>query len=566
MKLSSKIFAGIAAITLAIMLITTVIVTGLLYGILTAETKRMLRDDAAFISSVESEYGDIDFSRVGSMIRNRLTIVAPDGTVKYDSYGSSADMENHADRPEIMEAFESGTGEDTRVSSTFGKETYYYALRLQSGDVLRIACEVSSVFGLVASAMPGILFSIIVLLAAALAFAGALTRSITSSINKIDLDDPLSTETYEELSPLLIRIDVQNKEMIEQLSAVYEAQRENEFITQHMNDGLIIVGTDGRLISVNKAAEKIFNFTYVPNKRSGGSSQTYLSVCRDKNFRKAIENAMSGVSQDITIERGGKTYRISLSSVARDFSSEKEKSRVYAVLLFVHDITEKEAAERIRREFSANVSHELKTPLTSIMGCSEIMKAGIAKPEDAPRFLNQINSEAKRLLALIDDIIRLSSLDEGAGGIEMTDTDIFSVARDVVSELEIKASEHGVSLELDGSSRRLKVNESLIHEMIFNLCDNAIRYNNKGGFVRLEVKGDDSGRTLISVKDNGIGIPKSEQKRIFERFYRVDKSHSRETGGTGLGLSIVKHAVMIHNGEISIDSEVGKGTEIVISL
>lgn len=570
MKLSSKIFSGIVCTTLITVVLTTVVVAGLLYGTLSGETKEQLKNEAVYISELcSAPDGSVDLSglsRAGSKDENRITVIGSDGTVKYDNYSTFSDMENHMNRPEIKDAMEKGAGESTRTSATFGRETYYYAVRLGSGDVVRVACETSSMFGMMVKAMPGILFSIIILLTLAMAVAGAMSRSIINPINKLDLDDPLSAETYDELSPLLVRIDLQNKEMREQIKRVYGAQRENEYITRNMKDGLVMIRADGRLISVNAAAEEIFDFKLEASGENG-AKQTYLNLCRDKQFRTAVEQGFLGESRDITIERNGKIYRASVSSVARDFSSEYDGGGVYAVLMFIHDVTEKEQAEKMRREFSANVSHELKTPLTSIMGCSEIVKEGIAKPEDVPGFLERINSEAKRLLALIDDIISLSGLDEADGGNtpHMEPTDVFEVAKTVMSELEMKGEENGIRLELSGGSQTVKGNKRLLHEMIFNLCDNAIRYNNKGGYVKVDVSPRDGG-AVISVKDNGIGVPLEEQERVFERFYRVDKSHSKETGGTGLGLSIVKHVVKVHGGEIVMESALGKGTEITVKL
>ncbi len=580
MKLSGKIFGGIVLVAMVTVILTTAVVSCLLYGALSNEIKTQIRNEAIYISELKnSSEAELDLSAAGSMGKNRITLIAPDGTVKYDNISDFSDMENHLDRPEIKSALETGTGESARTSNTFGKKTYYYAVRLNDGDVLRIACETSSMFGSIVRAMPGILFSVIFFLALAMAAAGALARSIINPINKIDLDEPLSSDTYDEISPLLVRIDAQNKQSLEQISAIYEAQRENQYIIRHMNDGLIMIGSNGSLITVNNAAEKIFNLTL---DTSGGlnsdsddnlsagkavNKYTYLSVCRDKSFKTAAEKALKGISSEITIERGGRTYRIAMSSVARDFSSKSSSGGVNAVFMFIHDITEEETSERIRREFSANVSHELKTPLTSIMGYSEILKSGIAKPEDAPKFLEQINSEAKRLLVLIDDIISLSGLDEdGIRNIEMSDVNICEVAGVVLDELKIKADENKISMELEGADCIIKGSARLLHEMIFNLCDNSIRYNNEGGYVKVRVGTDNNNNPYISVKDNGIGIPADSRERIFERFYRVDKSRSKETGGTGLGLSIVKHAAVIHGGEITVDSEAGRGTEIIITF
>lgn len=433
MKLSKRVFAGITFTTLITVVLTSALIISLMYGIMSKEIKQQIKSEALYISEFLNASEANNAADIGNLGSNRLTIISSDGTVKYDNSDKFEDMANHADRPEFKDALKNGSGESLRTSDTFGRQTYYYAVRLKNGDVLRVACETSSMFGIVTKALPRILFAVIILLALAMAVAGFLTRSIIEPINKLDIDHPLSADTYDELSPLIRRIDKQN--------------------------------------------------------------------------------------------------------------------------------SEKDEIEQMRREFSANVSHELKTPLTSIMGCSEIIKEGIAKPEDTPRFLSQINSEAKRLLALIDDIIRLSRLDENDGEIELTDVRLSNIADDVCRELQSKAAASKIELTSSLEPVTVRGNARLLHEMIYNLADNSIRYNTPGGKVRIT-----AGDKFVSVSDTGIGIAPEEQERIFERFYRVDKSHSRETGGTGLGLSIVKHAAIIHNAEIKVTSALGKGTEIRVDF
>lgn len=561
MKLSKRIFVGITFTTLITVLLTSVLVITIMYNIMSKETRQQVRTEALYISELQNlSENEIDLKEIGGIGENRLTVIANNGNVKYDNFGKYTDMENHANRPEIQQAFQSGSGESIRTSATFGKQTYYYAIRIKNGDIIRVASETSSMFGVVTKALPGILFSILILLAIAMAVAGFLTNSIVGPINRLNIDDPLNTKTYDELSPLLVKIDKQNKEMLEQINTIYENRRENEYITQNMHDGLVIIDTDENVISANKAAENIFGFKY------GNEPQNYLEICREPSYKAAVQKALSGKPSDAAIKRDGRIYRISVSSVNKNFKKDKSGKDVYAVVMFIHDVTESEAAEQMRREFSANVSHELKTPLTSIMGCSEIMKEGIAKPEDMPKFLNRINSEAKRLLALIDDIIRLSSLDENSTSIRMSEVEISSICEDVLRELKHKADEQDITLETDLKQARINGNARLLHEMIYNLADNSIRYNKPGGVVRIVSGETESGKHFVSVCDNGIGIAKEEQDRVFERFYRVDKSHSKETGGTGLGLSIVKHTALIHGGKITLKSRLGEGTEITVTI
>lgn len=441
MKLSSKIFGGIVSAAVAGVILTTIVASILFYAAFSGEIKSEVKNEALYLA----ELAEADESLLVGMPPvggNRVTIVSPSGEVRFDSGGEVS--ENHSDRPEIRDALESGEGESTRVSSTFGKKNYYYAVRLKNGDALRVACETSSMFGAVFGAMPGILLAALLLIGLALTAAGFLARSIIKPINAIDPEDPLSSRAYAELSPLLERIDNQNKKA----AALIDEERE---------------------------------------------------------------------------------------------------------------------AEKMRREFSANVSHELKTPLTTIMGCSEILKEGIVSPEDVDGFLERINSESKRLLSLIDDIISLSGLDEGGGNIEMSDVDLLEIARETAKRLELKSEKHKIKLSVEGGSDTVRGSRGLLCEMIYNLCDNAVRYNREGGWVKVTV-GNDGGRPFVSVADNGIGIPEADRERVFERFYRVDKSHSKETGGTGLGLSIVKHGAKIHDADITIKSELNKGTEIKITF
>lgn len=439
-KLSSKIFRGITAVVIAGVVITAIISSALFYAEFSREIKSEIKSETRYLAELADTVG---VSELKSAVPDgRVTMIAADGSVVFDSRADGEAAENHSSRPEIKQALESGEGESTRVSKTFGKKNYYYALRLSDGGVIRVSRETSSMFGAVFGAAPGILLAVLLLIGLAMAAAGALTRSIIKPINDLDLDAPLEYEAYEELDPLLNRVDEQNKKMLTQ---------------------------------INEARE----------------------------------------------------------------------------------------AEKMRREFSANVSHELKTPLTTIMGCSEILKEGIVDPKDVNGFLERINSESKRLLALIDDIISLSGLDEGGGNIEMTDADLLEIAREAAESLEFKAEKRGISISVSGNEQTVRGSRGLLHEMIYNLCDNAVRYNRDGGYVKITVGGE-GGRPFVSVRDNGIGIPEADRERVFERFYRVDKSHSKETGGTGLGLSIVKHAAQIHGAEINLKSEPGKGTEIKI--
>lgn len=551
--MKKRIYLSICLASLITLLLTVIFAAGVMYRNMSAEVRGAVRNEALFMSAamnrLDSEADVMDYaSYSGKHSENRITLIAADGAVMYDNYADIKTMDNHISRPEIAAALEKGTGEMTRSSETVGSQTYYYAVRLDDGTVLRIAVTTKNVPGLLGLSAPWIAGIIIVVILISLLTAGMLTNSVVEPINRLDLDEPASNVTYDELSPLLVRLDKQNSRIRSQMEELSEQQKEFEYITENMSEGLVIFGSSGRIITANNSAKLILG---------NDNASMYSELCRDEEYLHAVEGSLSGERIKSKLIKGERVYELSADPV--------DNSQKHGAVLFIMDVTESENSEKLRREFSANVSHELKTPLTSIMGAAEIIENGIVKPEDIPHFAGQIHKEASRLLTLIQDIIKLSRLDENSIETEFEAVDLKELCLDVMAELEGKASDKNVTVEFEGTAVTINGVRPVLHEMIFNLCDNAIAYNKEGGSVKLSLT-DAEGTKKLTVSDTGIGIAPEHRARVFERFYRVDKSHSKATGGTGLGLSIVKHGAQLHGGRVSLDSKVGVGTKIEITF
>ena len=548
--MKKRVFWSILLSSLITLLITSALIITVLYHDFATERKQELVTEcsniAVALTKTDMEY----LVAIGRESPDRITLVYTDGTVLYDSFTNAETLGNHLDRPEIAAAIKNGSGEATRLSDTLGESTYYYALRLENGNILRVSTTSRSIVGIINRAAGILALIILFAVITAIITARVLTKIIVAPINKLDLDAPLSNNTYDELSSLLVRMNKQKEKISEQLEELQAKQNEFNTITESMSEALVIFGENKHILSANMSAEKLFG-------EYGANNSSYLEFCRDVGYTRSVEAAFAGKSASEKVVKNGRIYQLSVNPV--------KGNNLYAAVLFAVDITEKEQSEKMRREFSANVSHELKTPLTSIMGCAEIMQNGIAKPEDYPRFIEQISSESKRLLTLIQDIIKLSRLDEQDMKNEFQPVDLYTLSETVLNELKGKAEANHVSLLLEGESHCVNGIEGTLHEMLYNLCDNAITYNKVDGSVTVRVTKAHE-HVLLSVQDTGIGIAPDHQTRIFERFYRVDKSRSKETGGTGLGLSIVKHSAMLHNAEIKLESTVGKGTTITIKF
>ena len=542
--MTSKIFRSTVFVAVVVLLCSLGIVMGVLYNHFTGVQVQQLKDELSLAVTGTEQYGNAFLENVEAD-RFRVTWIGADGTVLFDSRVDESTMENHADREEIREAFETGIGSAVRNSSTLTEQTFYEAQRLTDGTVLRISANQASAWALMMDLLWPMILIAVLAIGLSLILARRMAKNIVEPLNKLNLEQPLSNDTYEELSPLLRRINQQHLQIDAQMRKLQHKTDEFIQITSHMQEGLVVLDKETRIRSINSAAMKIFG----AEETCVGSS--FFQVNRSNALRQALNDALDRGHGSAVLELEGRAYRFDMSSIQSD------GNLLGAVILAV-DVTEARNAELMRREFSANVSHELKTPLQGIIGSAELLESGLAKQEDQPRFVGHIRREATRLVNLIEDIIRLSQLDEGVQ-LPTEQVDMLALAEDVKEILAPSAAEKNVKIEVAGNGFVIKGVRRMLQEIIYNLCDNAIKYNVPGGSVTVHVENN-----RLVVSDTGIGIPAEHQDRIFERFYRVDKSHSKASGGTGLGLSIVKHAVAYHNAEISLESIPGKGTTITV--
>ena len=544
--MTKKIFQSIFLVAGAVLLASLLIIMGFLYSYFGGVEENQLRDELSLASAAVESSGTDYLSQLTAG-RCRLTWIAADGSVLYDTKTDAESLENHASRAEVGQALSTGTGESTRYSSTLLEKTMYYAQRLTDGTVLRISISRATV-GMIAV---GMLQPLLLVLIAALILSGMLarrlSRRIVDPLNSLDLEHPLDNDAYEELSPLLKRIHHQHVEIRTQLRELREKTDEFTQITGSMREGLVLLDEHGDILSINAAAQALF----------GADAQCvgrdFLTIERSHEISAAIQAAAADGHSEVRAERAGRVYQFDISRITSD-------GKFLGTVILAFDITEQEFAERNRREFTANVSHELKTPLQGIIGSAELIENGMVKPEDLPRFVGHIHAEAARLVTLIDDIIRLSQLDEG-DAMPTEPVDLLAVSQEAAENLHDVAAARDVMVSVTGQPAVLPGVRRLIYEIAYNLCDNAIKYNRDGGRVDVTVAADADGSS-ITVADTGIGIAPEHQGRVFERFYRVDKSRSKASGGTGLGLSIVKHAVQYHHGRIELESTPGTGTII----
>ena len=548
--MTKKIFHSILLVAGTVLLASLLVIMGCLYEYFGSVEKKQLRDELELAAVAVKENGTEYLSQLSSE-RYRLTWIENDGTVLYDTVTDAESLENHADRVEVKQALEYGEGESTRYSSTLLQKTMYCAERLADGSVLRISMSRATAGVLLVGMGQPILVVLIVALILSSVLAKSLSHRIVQPLNKLDLEHPLENDAYEELAPLLGRINRQHLQIDEQMDELQRQQTEFSQITSSMREGLVLLDEKEHVLSINPAAEKLFGTD------ESCVGQDFLTIDRSHDMSLAIERVMDEGHSEARVERGGRIWQFDVSRIGASGAA------VGAVLL-AFDITERETAEQTRREFTANVSHELKTPLQGIIGSAELLENGMVKQEDVPRFVGHIRKEAQRLVTLIGDIIRLSQLDEGDEMPRET-VDLLTLSQEAADDLKTAAAEKHIAIAVEGRSETIGGVRRLLYEVIYNLCDNAIKYNVEGGSVTMSV-GERDGKAFVSVADTGIGIAPEHQSRIFERFYRVDKSHSKASGGTGLGLSIVKHAVQYHHGTVELHSEEGKGTTICILL
>lgn len=548
--MTNKIFRSIVSVAMVVLVASLFIASSFLYDYFNRSQVDQLKEELSLVAENVDKVGTEYFENFDSSIF-RFTLVSSDGSVLYDSQAKAGEMENHLEREEISEALKDGSGSSARYSSTLTERTFYEATRLENGNVLRISVSQITVGALILGMLPAICAIILISVVVALIMSHKMATAIVKPLNKLDLENPTEIETYGELTPILTKINKQHKQITRQMQELRRMSDEFEQITNSMNEGLVLLDDKGTTLSINAAAKKLFGVD------SDVVGRNFLTVDRSADMRHAIEKALKGKHGEFREERNGNEYQFVVNRT-------ESEGKTVGVVILCFDVTETAFAERNRKEFTANVSHELKTPLQSIIGSAELLENGLVKPEDTERFVGNIKKEASRLVALINDIIRLSQLDEDSEPATES-VDLYELSKEVIEVLSVSAAKRQVNLELKGESCIIKGIRRYLYEIIYNLCDNAIRYNKENGKVVIDVSQKD-GNTVLSVTDTGIGIPVEHQSRIFERFYRVDKSHSKETGGTGLGLSIVKHAVGYHDGTIKLDSKVNEGTVFTVTF
>lgn len=548
--MNKKIFFSSCLVAFTVLIISLAMSTGVLFNQFEKQVEQELKEESELLASVTEDAGveniaDYDF---GS---RRVTVIGNDGGVLFDSQADASQMENHSDREEFKEAVLYGTGMSSRYSDTLTEKNIYYAIRLSDGSILRLSAPQSTIFAFLSDLIGPICIVILIALILSAVLAIKLSESILKPINALDLDNPENNKTYDELAPLLTKINRQKLVIENQLHEAKQKQKEFKLITDNMREGLLVIDSNSDILTYNAAAEKLLDIT-------DETSLASLKIYRSTQVIDAVDEALKGNNSECQITQHSRQYSLIANPVFRD-------GEIIGAVIVLLDITEKAQREQLRREFTANVSHELKTPLTSIYGFAELMKDGNMKKEDMEDFAKSIYDETKHLITLVGDIIKLSALDEKSRFYEKEKVDLYALACETAERLKVDAAKKHVTVNVEGEKAEYVGVRQILTDIIYNICENAIKYNRENGSVDVSVAENDN-NIILKVKDTGIGIPQEHQERVFERFYRVDKSHSKEIGGTGLGLSIVKHGVLYHGGEISMESEPGKGTEITVTF
>ena len=550
--MKKRIFLTVFATALITVLVSLILLVGVTYRYINEDTRDQLMAQLDYLSQAVDDEG---LTYLNQLENNsyRITWIAADGAVLFDNRNNISRMENHADRQEFIDAKAHGVSEIERESETMTTRLMYVAEELSDGSVLRIATNDISVGGVAwMLAVPSVLLILCISLLAWFV-ARKLSRALVEPLNTLDLDHPLAGEAYDELVPLLSRIEQQHREIADQRVQLGQQRNEFQTVIDNMREGLVLLNQSGRILLINRSGRNLMKAMAEEDDLAAGEE---IITSRNSVVDSLLDKAYDGKTSSATIIINSRSYEIHASPVESD-------EGIHGAVLFYVDVTEKVEAEQLRREFSANVSHELKTPLHSISGCAELMLSGIVKEEDKPRFLKQIYDEAQHMVSLIENIIKISRLDEEADALPVDKVDLYEIAQTVIEQLGNKAASRGVVMDLSGTHVTIKGVKTLLYEMIYNLCDNAIKYNVDDGAISVSVK-KTKDAAVVKVKDTGVGISEDQQERIFERFYRVDKSHSRASGGTGLGLSIVKHAAIWHNATIKVKSKLGKGTTFIV--
>ena len=545
--MKNKIFKSIFLTVTVSLTLFFAVIFGYMYNHYSDRAREDLEKKGEYVSAGVEEYG-VDFLQTLDS-GTRVTYIANNGSVIYDSMRDASELENHLEREEIREALLTGEGYSTRFSETFSESTMYYAVRLSDGTVIRVSTSDWTAITMLTEVLGPVLLVYIAVMLLAFLIASRMSQSIVKPINDIDPEHPELLDAYDELRPIIAKLSSQNVKISRQMSLLRQREREFNSITLNMSEGMVVINSRAEVLSCNRSAREVFDV-------KGPTPKPVLALNSSPSFREAIRAALAGSTGYDSMRKGERFYSILATPVLHD-------KAVDGAVIVILDVTEKEAREALRREFTSNVSHELKTPLTSISGFAEIIKSGMADADDVRHFAENIHKESSRLISLVGDIIRLSQLDGGEIPYDDEAVDLYLVAEDVCERLQSIAEKKNVSLTLTGEAVSVSGNSLIIEEMLYNLCDNGIKYNRDGGYVKINVRRE-GGIPVFSVSDNGIGIPQDKQERVFERFYRVDKSHSRSIGGTGLGLSIVKHAAAYHKAEITLESEEGVGTTVSV--
>lgn len=545
--MNKKIFRSSVAVALVVLLSSIVLIMGILFQYFENQLKSELESEANYIAYAVEKQG-LDYINNFSNSNKRITLISPDGDVIADTSANESELGNHADRQEVIDALKNGKGTSIRYSNTLAEKTVYYAMKMDDGNILRVSTTQYTVAAIIMSLIQPILIVFVVAVVLSFVLSQKISKSIIKPINELDLDNPSNNEPYDELAPLFQKISRQKKTIEKQIKEAEYRQEEFRLITENMKEGFIVVDKQMNLLTYNRSALKLLGI-------SKERPDDILSTGND-HLTFAISKALDGEREKSDLTLGNNNYRLIANPVF-------ENDRVIGAVILIIDVTESVKREQLRREFTSNVSHELKTPLTSISGFAEIMKNGGTPDAVVTDFSTSIYDEAQRLISLVNDIIKISELDEKNIQTASEEVDLFELSVDIINRLKPVADKRNISFNLIGESTIVSGTAKILDEMIYNLCDNAIKYNVDNGTVDV-ILSESNHHIKLTVRDTGIGIPQAEQERIFERFYRVDKSHSKEIGGTGLGLSIVKHAAIYHNAEIKLKSELGKGTSVTV--
>ncbi len=549
--MTKRIFRAIMSVSLLVCLAGMATVFGVLYRYFDSQLSEEVKNEAEYLAAAVESYG-LDVLQDLPESAERVTLVASDGTVLFDNYFDAAAMGSHADREEIQGALQSGAAQTLRRSDTYRKQMVYYAIRLNSGNVLRISTTCYTAAAVLTSMIQPFLWIAFAILMLSGLLAAQVSHKIVEPLNQLDLEQPEDNESYVEIAPLLTKISWQKKTIQEQLEQAKKQQEEFAQITENMQEGLLLLDYRGDILSSNRSAMRILGISPTAKLFEGSQRQNVIALNRSESFCTAVDRVLAGEHQELILELDGGYCQMTGNPVLHDGKVEG------GVLLFV-DVTQQYQNEKLRREFTANVSHELKTPLTSISGFAEIMKDGLVRPEDVPQFAGKIFSESQRLITLVGDIIKISQLDEDMLPYEKEPVDLYELSEEIVSRLQERADQKGITMTLSGQPTQVMTVRKIADEVIYNLCDNAIKYNQPQGRVEISVE-PGAEQVRLSVRDTGIGISPADQRRVFERFYRVDKSHSRQIGGTGLGLSIVKHGAAYLGVKVELESTLGQGS------